>query len=400
MRAIMVVATVLMAPAIVAQAGSAFAAPTFVMPSALQAPTGAAVLSAESGIATQPGSPNPLAGRGVLLLKESFEKFLTRTRMFEGPPGTTVKVPPLEVWAHACRSDSPVCKQALFDARASFVTNAQFDMSGKVTFPGVPPGTYYLLVQGITGSQHLVWDLRVDLKAGANAITLNERNAAWPDAALAQAKSPAADPSASEVATCQVADAPRSVKAAASANSTLSVRGTGYVYTYTQTDRQTGQVLDSFTERGNFSNTTLYLLDEDADVVLQRAGVEAGLLGSRLAMFTFLDAGTQIGNAPGVDMLASLFGQKGELEEFTKERKAEFDCVMKAIRAHVVAETTTDEDARATFPGVAAGNYYLFGRFYRITKPVRGGGVLWNLPVQLKPGSNALPLSVDNAALK
>jgi hypothetical protein len=73
---------------------------------------------------------------------------------------------------------------------------------------------------------------------------------------------------------------------------------------------------------------------------------------------------------------------------------------MKAIRAHSVAELTTDSNARGSFPKVAAGRYFLFGRFYRVTKPVRAGGMLWNLRIDLKPGQNQLRLSVDDAALK
>jgi hypothetical protein len=117
-------------------------------------------------------------------------------------------------------------------------------------------------------------------------------------------------------------------------------------------------------------------------------------------MLSFLDAGTQVGAAPGMDFLAGIANQREEMAAFTKERKAEFECVMKAIRAHSVAEMTTDANARGTFPSVAGGTYYLFGRFYRITKPVRGGGVLWNLRVELRPGQNVLRLSVDNAAAK
>jgi hypothetical protein len=359
-----------------------------------------AVLSVTSGFTTQPGTANPLGGRALLLLKEGFAQFLTRTGMFAGPPGSTVKVSPLVAWAYSCRTDSPVCKQALYEARTSFASNTKTDMNGTAMFPAVPAGTYYVLVQTIANNEHLVWDLRVDLKAGPNSITLSQRNAAPLDADPARPKALAESQTGGESRPCQAGDALKPTKSAAPANSTLSVRGTGYVYTYTQTDRQTGQVLDSFTERGNFTSTTLYLLDEDADVILQRAGVEPGLLGSRLAMFTFLDAGTQLGSVPGMELLTSMFSQKEELEAFTKERQAEFECVMQAIRAHSVAEVTTDANAVATFPSVPAGTYYLFGRFYRITKPARGGGVLWNHQIQLKPGQNALPLSVDNAALK
>src|SRR5688500_4158277 len=140
--------------------------------------TGNAVLSVASGFATQPGTVNPLAGRGVLLLKESFENFLRRTEMFKGPPGSTSRVSPLVAWAYACRTESPVCKQALYEARASFASNTKMDVGGRATFPGVPPGTYYVLVQAIANNQHLVWDLRVDLKPGANSVTLNQTNVA------------------------------------------------------------------------------------------------------------------------------------------------------------------------------------------------------------------------------
>jgi hypothetical protein len=99
-------------------------------------------------------------------------------------------------------------------------------------------------------------------------------------------------------------------------------------------------------------------------------------------------------------LLTAMSGQGEELAAFTKERKAEFECVMKSLRAHSVAELTTDANARGISPAVPAGTYYLFGRFYRITKPVRGGGMLWNLRVTLKPGQNTLRLSVDDAALK
>jgi hypothetical protein len=293
----------------------------------------------------------------------------------------------------------PVCQQALLEMRPALAAEAKMDASGKVTLPAVAPGTYSLFATTAHNRQHLMWDLRVDLQPGQNSVTLNERNTTPLDEEQARARAPVSRTEASSVGPCRVTETPPAAKSGAR-NSTLSVAGTGYVYTYTQTDRRTGQVVNSFTERGNFVNTTLYLLDEDADTILQRAGVERGILGSRLEMFTFLDAGTQVGNAATVEILASLFGQKGEIDAFTNERKAEFECVMKAIRAHSLAEVTTDANARATFPSVPAGTYHLFGRFYRITKPVRGGGVLWNLPVQLRPGQNALQLSVNNAALK
>jgi hypothetical protein len=359
---------------------------------------GAAVLSVSSGFTT---SPNPLAGRTMVLFKESFGASLKRTGTFQGPPGSTMKESPLAVWVYACQTRSPTCQQALYEARPNSVSEAKMDANARATLPGVPPGTYYLFAVAGYNNQFLVWDLRVDLKPGANSITLDQRNTASLDADSARSTPPSggSQPVAAS-RPCQVDSAPKAIKPGALANSALSVIGAGYVYTYTKTDRRTGAVADSFTERGNFSNTTLYLLDEDADTILQKAGVQPGLLGSRLATLTLFDAGTQVEHAPGMDLLTSILGQPGALAEFTREAKADFDCAMKAIRAHSVAEMTTDANARGVFPNVPPGTYYLFGRFYRITKPVRGGGMLWNLSVDLKPGQNVRRLSVDDAALK
>jgi hypothetical protein len=62
------------------------------------------------------------------------------------------------------------------------------------------------------------------------------------------------------------------------------------------------------------------------------------------------------------------------MAEFSKEAKADFECAMKAIRTHSLAELTTDSNARGSFPKVAAGRYFLFGRFYRVTKPYGQAG--------------------------
>jgi hypothetical protein len=219
--------------------------------------TGNAVLSVTSGFATQPETVNPLAGKTLVLFKESFGGFLRRKGMFQGPPGSSVKVSPLAAWVYACTTQSPVCQQALYEARPNSVAEARMDQSARATLPGVPPGTYYLFAVAGYNKKFLVWDLRVDLKAGANSVTLDQRNTATLDADSARANpSSSGGESVAESRPCQLIEAPRPAKLGVRANSTLSVIGTGYVYTYTETDRRTGQVVNSFTERGNFSNTT------------------------------------------------------------------------------------------------------------------------------------------------
>jgi hypothetical protein len=364
--------------------------------------TGTAVLTVTSGFAAQPGAVNPLAVKPLILFRESFGAFLKRKGMFQGPPGAPAKLPPLGVWASSCQTGSPACKQALYEMQPLSAGEAKTDAAGRGVLPGVPPGTYYLFSLAPHNGRLLVWDLRVVLKAGANSVALDQQNSAPLDADSARANPPAGgSESAAESRPCPVTQAPGAARRRAGANSVLSVVGTGYVYTRTTVDSKTGRPIGQpYTERGNFSDTTLYLLDEDADVILQSAGIEPGLMGSRLGMLAFLDAGTQLEKVSELGALAAAFGQPGALSEITAMSKPDLDCAMQAIRAHSVAEMTTDADAKGTFPGVPPGTYYLFGRFYRATKPVRAGAVSWNQRVTLKPGQNLLRLSVDNAALK
>ncbi len=107
--------------------------------------------------------------------------------------------------------------------------------------------------------------------------------------------------------------------------------------------------------------------------------------------------------APGLDSMFSLLGgAKGtaELAELAKSAKTDIECAMKALRAHSMAQVTTDANARGTFSSVPVGTYYVYGSFYRTQKPVRTGGLVWNLKTAVKPGQNVVTLSVDNAAWK
>lgn len=153
----------------------------------------------------------------------------------------------------------------------------------------------------------------------------------------------------------------------------------------------------SFTETGNFRNTPLYLLDADADVVLQRAGVETGIFQTRYEMLAFYDGGTQVVNTPGMAPITALLGHAGMADEISRDAKADFDCVMSSIRAHAVAEATTDAMARGTFPAAPAGVYHLFARFYRLEKPVRRGGLMWSTKIALGPGANQHTLRAGDA---
>lgn len=192
---------------------------------------------------------------------------------------------------------------------------------------------------------------------------------------------------------CPVTDQPKTTKPGVRPNSTLSVIGMGYVYTVT--NLKTGAVVSQ--TRGNFSNATLYLLDDDAENVLQSAGMGPGLMGDRFTMLAFTQGMAQGDKVPVVgELLSTPIGQ--DAATMVSEAKADLECVMRAVRAHSAAEMTTDANARGTFPSVPAGTYYLYGWYYRVREPVRAGPVAWNLKVELKPGQNTLRLSVRDAA--
>ena len=135
-------------------------------------PATSASLLLVSGFATQPGVVNPLAGKSVLVVKDSFENILAKAGWI--PPGSTAKA--LPVWARACETRSPLCQQGIDELRPYIVATAKLDGNGGFTFPNGRTGTYYLVAQIPYNGLHLVWNLRVDLKPGANSVTLDQRN--------------------------------------------------------------------------------------------------------------------------------------------------------------------------------------------------------------------------------
>jgi hypothetical protein len=51
------------------------------------------------------------------------------------------------------------------------------DANGRGTFPGVPPGTYYLMISTLYKNQAFAWGQAVQLNAGMNSVTLDLSNA-------------------------------------------------------------------------------------------------------------------------------------------------------------------------------------------------------------------------------
>lgn len=141
-------------------------APTLSTP---QAPLGNATLAVASGFAMQ---PNPLAGRPYLLLRQSYSNTLANAGVVV-PSG----VSPYRYASSACGTGSPDCARIKAAVNTGVASAVRADPSGKGTFPGVPPGTYYLMIFALVNKQQFVWGQAVNLNSGANSITLDLRNA-------------------------------------------------------------------------------------------------------------------------------------------------------------------------------------------------------------------------------
>lgn len=136
------------------------------------APLGNAILSIVSGIPAQPGTPNPLAGRPYLLLRWSYADSLARGGVTV-PPGAS----PYKYAGSACGTNSPDCPKVRAAVNASAISAVRADANGAGTFPGVPPGIYYLMISAVYNQQPYVWGQAVQVHAGANSLALDLRSA-------------------------------------------------------------------------------------------------------------------------------------------------------------------------------------------------------------------------------
>jgi hypothetical protein len=77
----------------------------------------------------------------------------------------------------ACANRTPDCQKAMEAVKANAASAVRADANGSGTFPGVPPGTYYLMISARYNNQALVWEQPIQLKAGANTVKLDQSNA-------------------------------------------------------------------------------------------------------------------------------------------------------------------------------------------------------------------------------
>jgi hypothetical protein len=139
---------------------------------AAAAPAGSARLIISTAF---PTGGNPLVGRNILLMKDSYDNVLRKIGA-PIPPGTTPGKA-MKSFAIACRPPAD-CKAANAAMAPYFVGRATVDPTGKaIVAPQLPPGSYFVSVAAPGTGGVLVWDVKVDLKPGENSVTLDPQNA-------------------------------------------------------------------------------------------------------------------------------------------------------------------------------------------------------------------------------
>jgi hypothetical protein len=353
------------------------------------AQTGTSVLTVTSGLPNQ-GGMNPLAGVGVILLRESFGSLLRKSGRFGGQPSA------LRAWHTACVNRSPLCQQPQSQVEAATVAEGQMDGTGRVVLPGVDPGSYYLFAFGLSvqTAQTLIWDFRIDLKAGENSITLDQSNVA-----------------ALDIRAAKQVPAPVTTTAAASAPS-ATVRPSGpsnSVLTLSATDGPGKPV----------AQHTFYLLDDDFEQILRSVGFKQQmLLGKPLPLLNSFEFVARMvalqENDPRFKLLEG-FGGESLIPPAVKQQ---YDLGLQALSQHIVATIRTNAGGRGAAPAVPAGIYYVYGttsEFVHVGDVVTvdrstvsptatnrrqygyDSATIWNMKISLKAGQNSVILTRTNA---
>ncbi|HEY3838314.1 MAG TPA: hypothetical protein VGL72_17165 [Bryobacteraceae bacterium] len=126
-------------------------------------------------IAAGPGVANLLAGKTMMVLKEDLESILAKAGITAAAPASRIST-----WTHACERSprDPICQQGMTGLRTYLVARATFDQNGIAAFNNIPTLGAFYVVADTAYSHHLLWNVRVDLKPGANSVSLDEQNSA------------------------------------------------------------------------------------------------------------------------------------------------------------------------------------------------------------------------------
>jgi hypothetical protein len=132
------------------------------------------LLSLGAGLQYPSGKYFPLAGTTFYILKENLDAALARGGV-QAPPGTS----PLRAWIMACEAQqAATCSQGNRVFEASTVATVRTDLQGQAELGTLRAGTYYVYGGNQRYRQrNVVWNVRVDVREGANnSVKLDQAN--------------------------------------------------------------------------------------------------------------------------------------------------------------------------------------------------------------------------------
>jgi hypothetical protein len=135
-------------------------------------PLGNAVLTIKSGFPAQANTPDPLGSSAFMLIRNPVAAVIAKSGA-PVPPHVSAQ----EAIRSACEANKPQCGKYLVAITNDAATGAKAGARGATVLPGVPPGSYYLTTSAKIGQLVMYWHVKLDLKAGANTITLDTHNA-------------------------------------------------------------------------------------------------------------------------------------------------------------------------------------------------------------------------------
>ena len=140
------------------------------------APTSAASSGSTAGgvLAFSVGAPsadNKVAGRTLWVLKQDAQVALIRGGLKSTPYATV-----LQNWMRACAEKTPDCEKGIRALQAFSVGYVTTDANGHAQAP-LPAGRYWVLSDAKVGGKRMMWHELVDVKAGNQSLTLDQRNA-------------------------------------------------------------------------------------------------------------------------------------------------------------------------------------------------------------------------------
>jgi hypothetical protein len=83
----------------------------------------------------------------------------------------------LQNWMRACVERTPDCEKGARALQAYSVGYIKTDANGRAQTPTLPAGRYWVLSDAKVGNKRMMWHELVDLKAGNQSLTLDQRNA-------------------------------------------------------------------------------------------------------------------------------------------------------------------------------------------------------------------------------